>query len=98
MIGPKTAYVAPGSQWENGYVESFNGKLRDEVLKGEVFGTVREAQVLIETWWVHYNTRRPHPALGYWPHLPEAVLWPASPAMRGARPATRPVAFGMIPN
>ena len=73
-------------------------QLRDELLKGEVFGTVREAQVLIEAWRVHYNTRRPHSALGYRPPAPEVVLWPASYAMRGARPATQPVARGMRPN
>jgi len=77
-------------------------QLRDELLKGEVFGTVREAQVLIEAWRVHDNTRRPHSALGYRPPAPEpapeVVPWPASYAVRGARPATQPVAFGMRPN
>jgi putative transposase len=97
-VGAKTAYIAPGSPWENGYVESFNGKLRDELLKGEVFSTVREAQVLIEAWRVHYNTRRPHSALGYRPPAPEVGQWPASSAMRGARPATQPVAPSMRPN
>ena len=55
-VGAKTAYIAPGSPWENGYVESFNGKLRDELLDGEVFNTVREAQVLVDRWRRHHNT------------------------------------------
>ena len=66
-VGAKTAYIEPGSPWENGHVESFNGKLRDELLDGEVFHTLREAQVLIEQWRRHYNTVRPHSALGYRP-------------------------------
>ncbi len=55
-VGARTAYIEPGSPWENGYVESFNGKLRDELLECEVFGTLREAQVLIEQWRQHFNT------------------------------------------
>ena len=73
-IGSKTAYITPGSPWENGYCESFNGKLRDELLNGELFYTLREAQVLIERWRVFYNTQRPHSALGYRPPAPEALL------------------------
>jgi transposase InsO family protein len=72
-VGVKTLFIAPGSPWENGYVESFNGKLRDELLNGELFYTVREAKVLIERWRVHYNTRRPHSALGYRPPAPESI-------------------------
>ena len=64
-IGVKTLYIEPGSPWENGYNESFNGKLRDELLNGEIFYSLREAQVLIERWRHHYNTVRPHSALGY---------------------------------
>ncbi len=64
----------PGSPWENGYCESFNGKLRDELLNGEIFYTLREAQVLIEQWRVHYNTIRPHSALGYRPPAPEIIV------------------------
>ena len=73
-VGARTAFIAPGSPWENGYVESFNGKLRDELLDGEVFHTVREAEVLIERWRRHYNTVRPHSALGYRPPAPEVVM------------------------
>ncbi|OJX08110.1 MAG: transposase [Caedibacter sp. 38-128] len=66
----KTAYIEPGSPWENGYNESFNGKLRDELLNGEVFYTLKEAQVLIEEWRQHYNHIRPHSSLGYKPPPP----------------------------
>ena len=67
-------YIEPGSPWENGYVESFNGKLRDELLNREVFETLMEAQVLIEIWRREYNLIRPHSALAYRPSEPEAVL------------------------
>ncbi len=73
-IGTQTAYITPGSPWENGYCESFNGKLRDELLNGEIFYTLKEAQVIIEHWRNHYNTRRPHSALGYRPPAPEVIL------------------------
>lgn len=73
-IGTQTAYITPGSPWENGYCESFNGKLRDELLNGEIFYTLKEAQVIIEHWRNHYNTKRPHSALGYRPPAPEVVL------------------------
>ena len=72
-VGVKTLFIAPGSPWENGYVESFNGKLRDELLNGELFYTLREAKVLIECWRRLYNTVRPHSALGYRPPAPEAI-------------------------
>ncbi len=68
-----TLFIMPGSPWENGYVEYFNGKLRDELLNGEIFYTLLEARVLVERWRVHYNTKRPHSALGYRPPAPEAV-------------------------
>ncbi len=68
-----TLFIEPGSPWENGYIESFNGKLRDELLKREVFDTLYEAQVLIERWRIEYNTIRPHSSLGYRPPAPEAV-------------------------
>jgi len=70
-IGVKTLYIEPGSPWENGYIESFNGKLRDELLNGEIFETLLEAKVLIEEWRREYNTKRPHSALGYRPPTPE---------------------------
>ncbi len=69
----KTLYIDPGSPWENGYNESFNGKLGDEFLKGETFYTLKEAKVLIEQWRHHYNTIRPHSALAYRPPAPEAI-------------------------
>jgi len=72
-VGAKTAFIEPGSPWENGYVESFNGKLRDELLNAEVCNTRLEAQVLIEQWRVHYNTVRPHSSLGYRPPAPEVT-------------------------
>ena len=70
----KTLYITPGSPWENGYIESFNGKLRDEVLNLEVFDTLLEAKVLIERWRREYNHVRPHSSLGYRPPAPEAIL------------------------
>jgi transposase InsO family protein len=73
-LGVKTLYIEPGSPWENGYIESFNGKLRDELLNGEIFDTLLEAQVVIERWRKEYNTVRPHSSLGYLPPAPEAVL------------------------
>lgn len=70
----KPTYIEPGSPWENGYNESFNGKLRDELLDREIFTTLHEAQVLIERWRVHYNTKRPHSSLGYKPPAPQTIL------------------------
>ena len=95
-VGAKTAYITPGSPWENGYVESFNARLRDELLNGEIFYTLREAQVVIESWRRHYNTVRPHASLGYRPPAPEVFMpafsaWPAALA-RPAPPAKLPVA------
>ena len=72
-IGVNTMYIEPGSPWENGYNESFNGKLRDELLNGEIFYTLKEAQVLIENWRCEYNTIRPHSSLGYRPPAPEVI-------------------------
>jgi transposase InsO family protein len=73
-----TYYIAPGSPWENGYIESFNGKLRDELLDREIFYTLGEAKILIDRWRKEYNTFRPHSSLGYRPPAPEALQWPAS--------------------
>ena len=70
-VGVKTGYIYPGSPWENGYIESFNGKLRDELLNGEIFDTLFEAKLLIERWRVEYNTIRPHSLVGYRPPAPE---------------------------
>ena len=69
----QTLFIERGSPWENGYVESFNGKLRDELLARETFYTLTEAKILIERWRRQYNTVRPHSALGYRPPAPEAV-------------------------
>jgi putative transposase len=69
----KTLFIEPGSPWENGYIESFNGKLRDELLDREVFDTLLETKVLVERWRQMYNTVRPHSSLGYRPPAPEAT-------------------------
>ncbi len=69
-VGARTAFIEPGSPWENGYIESFNARLRDELLNGEIFYTLKEAQVLIESWRCHYNAIRPHGSLGYRPPAP----------------------------
>jgi putative transposase len=73
-LGSKTLFIEPGSPWENGYCESFNGKLRDECLNLELFYTLKEAQVLIEQWRCFYNTERPHSSLGYRPPAPKTFL------------------------
>lgn len=73
-LGVQPLFIEPGSPWENGYCESFNGKLRDELLNGELFYTLLEAKVIIEKWRREYNTIRPHSSLGYKPPAPEAWL------------------------
>ena len=73
-VGAGAAFIEPGSPWENGYCESFNARFRDELLNLEIFYTLREAQILIEQWRRHYNTTRPHSALGYCPPAPEAII------------------------
>jgi len=73
-VGTKTAYIEPGSPWENGYCESFNARFRDELLNGELFYSLKEAQILIEEWRIHYNTVRPHSSLGYRPPAPESIV------------------------
>jgi len=73
-VGVKTLFIEPGSPWENGYIESFNGKLRDELLNREIFTTLTEAKVLIEQWRKEYNQVRPHSSLGYRPPAPEAIM------------------------
>jgi putative transposase len=79
-VGVKTLYITPGPPWENGYCESFNGSLRDELLNGEIFYTLIEARVLIEAWRRHYNTVRPHSSLSYRPPAPETATPPLSPS------------------
>ena len=86
--GVKTLFIEPGSPWENGYIESFNGKLRDELLNVEIFDTLLEANVLIECWRVEYNTVRPHSSLRYRPPAPGAVQ-PWLPASATLQRATR---------
>ena len=71
-LGVKTLFIEPGSHWENGYNESFNGRLRDQFLNGEIFYTLREAQILVERWRRHYNEVRSHSSLGYKPPAPQA--------------------------
>jgi len=73
-VGVEALFIEPGSPWENGYIESFNGKLRDELLNREIFTTLTEAQVLIEQWRQEYNQVRPHSSLGYRPPAPEARI------------------------
>ena len=81
----KTLFIEPGSPWENGDVESFNGKLRDELLNGEIFYTLREARVVIEQWREEYNRVRPRSSLGYRPPVPEAIAaGPPSAPLRAA--------------
>src|SRR5262245_1908104 len=91
-VGAKTASIERGSPWENGYIESFNARLRDELLNGEIFYTLRKAQIVIESWRRHYNTIRPHASIGYKPPAPEVFVpafaaWPAA-LRRPAPPAT----------
>ena len=96
-VGARTAYIAPGSPWENGFVESFNARLRDELLDGEIFYSLREVQVVIEGWRRHYNQVRPHASLDYRAPAPE-VFVPALAARTAAlpRPAS-PTAPVMAP-
>jgi putative transposase len=85
----QTLYIEPGSPWENGYIESFNERLRDELLNGEVFQTVLEARVPCDQWRRHYNAVRPHSSLGYRPPAPEAIVpWPGSVALSPKAVAT----------
>lgn len=98
-VGAKTAYIAPGSPWENGYVESFNARLRDELLNGEIFYSLREAQIVIESWRRHYNAVRPHQSLGYKPPAPEVFIpaiaaWPPSRATPAPSPTQHLVEGG----
>jgi putative transposase len=80
-LAVRPLFIEPGTPWENGYIESFNGKLRDELLNGEIFYSLKEAQILIERWRRTYNTVRPHSALGYRPPTPEAILVAAPPTL-----------------
>jgi putative transposase len=90
QLGARTLFIEPGSPWENGNIESFNGKLRDELLKREIFCPLQEAQVLVERWRQQYNRRRPHSTLGNRPPAPEAYLVP-----NWGSPLTAAAAFGL---
>jgi len=83
-VGTRTLYIERGSPWENGYCESFNGKLRDECLNGEIFYSLKEAQIVIERWRREFNTERPHSALGYRPPAPVAAFRPGAGAFSQA--------------
>ena len=96
-VGAKTAYIAPGGPWENGFIESFNARLRDELLDGEIFYTLAEAKIVVESWRRHFNTVRPHGSLGYKPPAPE-VFVPAMTARATAQPGpTTPPALAARP-
>ena len=97
-LGARPAYIEPGSPWENGYVESFNGKFRDELLACEAFNTLAEARVLIEQWRKHYNTVRPHSALGYRPPAPEVALSRVLTPAGTPSPAGSAAALGITMN
>ena len=73
-LGVKTLFIEPGSPWENGYIESFNGKLRDELLNGEIFDNILEARVITEQWREHYNKIRTHSSLNFRPPVPEVMI------------------------
>jgi len=93
-VGAKTAYIAPGSPWENGFIGSFDARLRDELLDGEIFYTLKEAKIVVESWRCHYNAVRPHASLGYRASAPEVIVpalaaWPA--------PQTRPAPLATLP-
>ena len=87
-VGARTAFIEPGSPWENGYCESFNSKLRDELLDGEIFYSLAEARIVIEGWRQHYNTERPHSALGYKPPAPAVIVPPVPPTSNAANRPT----------
>jgi putative transposase len=88
-VGTKTAYIERGSPWENGFIESFNARLRDELLDGEIFYSLAEARIVIESWRRHYNTVRPHGSLGYKPPAPEVFI-PAFAARAALQPRPAP--------
>ena len=90
-VGSKTAYIAPGSPWEDGFIESFNARLRDELLNGEIFYSLREARIIIESWRRYYNTVRPHGSLGYRAPAPEVFMPPfTARAAAQSKPAPPP--------
>jgi transposase InsO family protein len=95
-LGVTTLFIEPGSPWENGYIESLNGKLRDELLNGELFYTLEEAQILIAGWRRLYNGLRPHSSLGQRPPAPETIVLPGFSLSDFAPPEPgREVALGL---
>lgn len=90
-MGSRTAYIEKGSPWKKGYIESFNAKLRDELIDRAIFYTLREAQILIDGWRRHYNGVRPHSSAGYRPPAPETVIWRL--ASVGGRSTGQPLAL-----
>ena len=95
-LGVTTLFIEPGSPWENGYVKSFNGKLRDELLNGEIFYTLREAQILVADWRRLYNGLRPHSSLGQRSPAPETIVWQGFKLADIAPPSpTREVAIAL---
>lgn len=97
-VGTKTLFITPGSPWENGYVESLNGKLRDQLLDREIFYTLAEARILIERWRWHYNEIRPHSALGWRPPAPEARRLAIEGCLNGPRSQAARNANGLTLN
>ena len=91
-VGAKTAYIAPGSPWENGYIESFNARLRDKLLDGEIFYSLKEAQIVIESWRRHYNAVRPAQSPLATDHQPLRSSYQRSPRgrLRAWDPLRRP--------
>ncbi len=89
-VGAKTAYIEPGSPWENGFIESFNARLRDELLDGEIFYTLSEARTIIESWRRFYNTQRPHGSLHYKPPAPEVFIPAITPQPLSVAMTPRP--------
>ena len=89
-VGARTAYIEPGSPWENGYIESFNARVRDELLSGEIFYTLAEARIVTESWRRFYNTLRPHGSLGYRPPAPEVFIPQSARAAALPQPASPP--------
>lgn len=96
-VGVRTLFIEPGSPWENGYIESFNARLRDELLNGEIFYTLEEVRVITGWWREHYNKIRPHSALGYRPPAPEAIT-PSWPIGSAALPLPASLASGATLN
>jgi transposase InsO family protein len=91
-VGTKTAYIERGNPWENGYMKSFNARLRDELLDGEIFYSLRKAQIVIESWRGHYNRIRPHASLGYKPPAPEVFVPALAAWLAALRPTAPPLA------